>query len=318
MTLRAPFPWFGGKRRIAPMVWERLGSPAVYCEPFAGSLAVLLARPDAGQMEIANDLDGFIANAWRAIAAAPDEVAQHADWPRNENDLHARHIWVAERRADLRARLEADPDYYDARIAGLWVWGVSVWLGGSYGYGNGPWRRVEVSPGDWQLLRVGPDGGGCGVRRGVPAAPLRGAAGLSGDELRESMRRLAARLRRVLVLSGDWRRAVTPAMLSGGSPVAVLLDPPYGDADRAVTYTEESFAVSTAVREWCAAAPTDWRVALCGYDTEHAELESLGWSVMEWTAQGGFQRDKTGGNRYRERVWFSPSCLSATQGVLPW
>ncbi|MEI8120358.1 MAG: hypothetical protein WCG68_05695, partial [Actinomycetes bacterium] len=31
-----------------------------------------------------NDADGFVANFWRALIAAPDEVAQHLDWPVNE------------------------------------------------------------------------------------------------------------------------------------------------------------------------------------------------------------------------------------------
>lgn len=44
--LRAPFPWFGGKRRVAAQVWEALGAVDNYVEPFAGSLAVLLERPD--------------------------------------------------------------------------------------------------------------------------------------------------------------------------------------------------------------------------------------------------------------------------------
>lgn len=42
MTLRAPFPWFGGKSRAAPLIWEALGDVRNYVEPFAGSLAVLL------------------------------------------------------------------------------------------------------------------------------------------------------------------------------------------------------------------------------------------------------------------------------------
>lgn len=45
MTLAAPFPYFGGKRRAAPIIWAALGDPAGYVEPFAGSAAVLLARP---------------------------------------------------------------------------------------------------------------------------------------------------------------------------------------------------------------------------------------------------------------------------------
>lgn len=44
--LAAPFPWFGGKRKVAPEVWAALGDPDNYIEPFAGSLAVLLAVTD--------------------------------------------------------------------------------------------------------------------------------------------------------------------------------------------------------------------------------------------------------------------------------
>ena len=45
-TLRAPFPYFGGKYRAAPTVWAALGDVGLYIEPFAGSAAVLLARPE--------------------------------------------------------------------------------------------------------------------------------------------------------------------------------------------------------------------------------------------------------------------------------
>lgn len=51
-ALRAPFPWFGGKSRAAPLVWSALGDVANYVEPFAGSLAVLLARPHALREEL--------------------------------------------------------------------------------------------------------------------------------------------------------------------------------------------------------------------------------------------------------------------------
>lgn len=91
---KAPFPWFGGKRRVAPIVWARFGDIKNYVEPFFGSGAVLLGRPDfdAGvpPLETVNDKDGFVSNFWRAVQTAPDEVAHYADWPVNENDLHAR------------------------------------------------------------------------------------------------------------------------------------------------------------------------------------------------------------------------------------
>ena len=43
--LRAPFPYFGGKSKIAADVWARLGRPKQYVEPFCGSAAMLLAAP---------------------------------------------------------------------------------------------------------------------------------------------------------------------------------------------------------------------------------------------------------------------------------
>lgn len=39
--LRAPFPWFGGKSRIAATVWEALGDVPNYVEPFFGSGAAV-------------------------------------------------------------------------------------------------------------------------------------------------------------------------------------------------------------------------------------------------------------------------------------
>ena len=75
-NLRAPFPWFGGKARAASLVWEALGDVANYVEPFAGSAAVLLARPHAGRCETINDLDGMVSNFWRAVRSQPDAVAE--------------------------------------------------------------------------------------------------------------------------------------------------------------------------------------------------------------------------------------------------
>jgi hypothetical protein len=96
-VLKAPFPWFGGKSRVADLVWERFGDVPNYVEPFAGSLAVLLRRPHPPRIETVNDLDCFIANFWRAIQHDPEAVAHYANWPVNEADLHARHLWLVDR-----------------------------------------------------------------------------------------------------------------------------------------------------------------------------------------------------------------------------
>src|SRR3972149_6688134 len=82
---KAPFPWFGGKSKAAPLVWSLLGDVPHYVEPFAGALGVLLERPHpcnrAYYSETANDLDGFVCNAWRAIQLQPEATAAAASWP---------------------------------------------------------------------------------------------------------------------------------------------------------------------------------------------------------------------------------------------
>ena len=92
--MKAPFPWFGGKSRVADLVWDRFGSVQNYVEPFFGSGAVLLSRPFSIGTESVNDLDCMVANFLRALRNDPDEVARHADNPVNEADLHARHLWL--------------------------------------------------------------------------------------------------------------------------------------------------------------------------------------------------------------------------------
>ena len=84
---------------MAKEVWTRFGVIQNFVEPFFGSGAVMLGRPSpiVGN-ETINDLDGYAANFWRAIKRAPEDVAEHADNPVNENDLHARHVWLGGRR----------------------------------------------------------------------------------------------------------------------------------------------------------------------------------------------------------------------------
>lgn len=73
----APFPYYGGKHRMAPLIWRAFGDPRHYIEPFAGSAAVLLARPRCGddRVETLNDADGHVSNVWRAIKRQPEAVA---------------------------------------------------------------------------------------------------------------------------------------------------------------------------------------------------------------------------------------------------
>lgn len=129
--MKAPFPWFGGKSRAAHLVWPRLGPVRNYVEPFAGSLAVLLKRPSPPKIETVNDKDCYLANFWRALQRDPEAVAYYADWPVNEADLHSRHRWLVAR-TKFRRRMLHNPDFYDPKIAGWWVWGQCLWIGSGW------------------------------------------------------------------------------------------------------------------------------------------------------------------------------------------
>ena len=142
-AMQAPFPYFGGKSKAASTVWAAFGHVDNYVEPFAGSAAMLLAAPEPApgqsRVETLNDADGFIANFWRAVQADPEAVAHYADWPCSEIDLFARHGWLVNRAERLKWSLE-DPDFYDTKIAGWWVWGACNWIGGGWCEGAGPWQ----------------------------------------------------------------------------------------------------------------------------------------------------------------------------------
>lgn len=178
--LRAPFPWFGGKRRVAPVVWQAFGDPSNYVEPFAGSLAVLLARPSEPRIETVNDLDCYLSNFWRATAADPDEVARWADWPVNEADLHARHKWLVTQE-EFRRRMRSDPDFYDAKIAGWWVWGICMWIGSGWCSEPNNHSRPHLKTGGSGMHRVR----GAHPENQAVRPDLNGQRGLTGKRVRD-------------------------------------------------------------------------------------------------------------------------------------
>ncbi len=112
-------------------MWDRFGNVPNYVEPFAGSLAILLARPTAPRIETVNDIDCYLANFWRAVSRDPEQVASFADWPINEIDLHARHRWLVAQ-TEFRERMKLDPEFFDAKVAGWWVWGLCQWIGSGW------------------------------------------------------------------------------------------------------------------------------------------------------------------------------------------
>lgn len=274
-----PLFWYaGGKRRVAPVVWRALGDPATYIEPFAGSSAVFLARPESQsgrlRVEVINDHSARLMNVYRAIRYAPDQVWEKAKGIRATVDMDARHRALRVANQSLSAVMRNDPEYYDATLAA------------------------------WQLytLRYSPHpSGAMRLDRNVLGRPAVNARTLVFEEL------LAVRDRfernRVMLLCGPWSSACS-STLCGRSTVGVFLDPPYDVEDRhTALYERDSRTAARECRRWAVQHAHDprFRIVLCGYDTEGCPP---GWTEMEWTS------GSPTANRRRERLWFSPHCLT--------
>jgi len=287
---------------------------------FLGAWPVVAIETDSHTF-IAEGLASHNCNFWRAVQRSPEQVAFYADAPVNENDLHARHSWLIQQRDTFVPRLEGDPEFYDAKIAGWWCWGICCWIGGGWCSGQGPWQVV-----DGQLVHLGDKG--LGVKRqlvhlrhkgmGVNQKRVHlGNKGLGeGPEAREGIyawfASLSERLRYVRVCSGDWSRVCGPTPTVKQGLTGVFLDPPYAVEDRSDCYRVENRSVAHDVCEWA----IQWgdnpgmRIALCGYEGEHQMPES--WTCVPWKAHGGFasqSKKHDNPNARRERIWFSPHCI---------
>ncbi len=110
----------------------------------------------------------------------------------------------------------------------------------------------------------------------------------------------------------------------------VFLDPPYrkelacGKKNRAShIYANDRIqdvnALCDEVQDWCLRWGDNplMRIALCGLEGEYPAIESAGWTKVEWKSRGGYGNRSERGkeNAARERVWFSPHCVTPEDSV---
>ena len=263
------------------------GDPDVYVEPFAGSLAVLLSRTVPCSREIVNDVNGYICNVWRSIREDPERVAYYANWPTIHQDLVARHEWLMKWGKENSHKLIDDPDWYDPKAAGWWIWGKSCWAGGN------DWctRHSEGAPG------IGARTGG----KGVQAQRITDDGGgslLEGTRWLSLFKRLADRLSGVIVVNRDWKDLFSPtyiqqAKVSGNKSVAVFLDPPYQ-----TDIAKESF-------EWAVENGNEYRICYACLDGDFSIPE--GWVYRIKGLQGIRNTKKR--ETMTDAMMFSPACF---------
>ena len=292
--MKPPFPYHGRKVRHAARIWQELGDPDVYAEPFAGTLSVLINRPTHGRLEIVCDKDANIVNFWRAVRGDPHCVVRWADAPTFHQECTARHRWIQRTNAERAAAVRDDMDYYDAKAAGIWVHGISNSIGHGYGTEN--------------VLRV--DGLPLDQRPNVNLYQV-GICTRSAD-LREWILQLSKRLANVVVLDRDWTSAVVPRALMQTDhsevhkpTVAVFLDPPYrndnGRKNGLYVGDEQAPEVAAAAYEWALEHGGKYRIAYAMNVDDFPVPD--GWSYVDWPTFG----------KKPDRILFSPACAGGRQ-----
>ncbi len=157
--MKTVFPHPGSKRRLLPQILPLLPEHRVYVEPFAGALAVFLAKEGA-HLEVINDLDGDLVTLYRYAKWNPAAL-------RAELDTHLAS------RADFDA-LKRNPGFTDLqRAARYFILKVCSFGGQSGHYGRNPdsfkgyreeyhgtlirelserLRGVQIECGDWDKV----------------------------------------------------------------------------------------------------------------------------------------------------------------------
>jgi DNA adenine methylase len=133
------------------------------------------------------------------------------------------------------------------------------------------------------------------------------ASSLRTGGLYDYLQQLAARLRRVRVCCGDWKRVLTPSVTTYVGTCGVFLDPPYAHDLRERCYSEDHDISATSARGRSSTATTrlpDRALRLRGRarDAGVVGVRRRGRRTAA-TADRARRREPD-----RERIWFSPYC----------
>lgn len=194
-TARAPFPWFGGKQKLADSIIATFPPHNTYVEVFAGGASVLLSKSPA-LLEVYNDVDDGLVNFFRMLRDRPEELVAMLEltpYARSEWES-ARATWQNEDDELERARL------FYVVAAGSFAGFAAADAGKSgRGWGGEKLGRMHLSRSASTANRV------------------------------DHIWRFVERFRRVQIDNLDWRACLTKY----DHPDAVLyLDPPYVPATR--------------------------------------------------------------------------------------
>lgn len=334
LKVKAPFFYFGGKSRIAKLVWQLLGNDIKrYFEPFAGSLAVLFARerdnntltkvgasvgklPQSPYSEIVNDLDCLLINVWRALKYASHEVALLCCDPSSQLLYWQRICYIIKHKDFLLERMLKDDEYYDIKLAAYWIYCKSSEIGGvaiDKTDINDIYNSIDngITRGRIQLLRSNGIHSKC-THLYNPYSVTR----CKLERLTLWFSQIQSILENVKITCMDWKRLFNEGSHwqddNSASDIGIFFDPPYGDIERRKSlYRIDSYTVAKEVNDFCVknAYKKTYRIVIAGYEGEHNNLENYGYTKYSWKAQGGYGNiNNNYKNKNKERLWASQSC----------
>ena len=312
-----PFPYPGGKSTVADVVWAALGPVRHYIEPFVGSGAVLLGRRDKPFLETVCDADHLLVNVWRSIRFRPDEVAYAVVAPVAAVEASGRAKRLRSRTEAIKGAIRDDPDACDPVAAADWIYCACALIGSDMKrlLDQGAISGLAVHRGHGvNAVHIGGPGQGVNaVHIGNPGQGVNAVhIGDPGQGVNAHLQRIAARIARLRICSGDWTTVLTEAVLTATpAPIGVFLDPPYAKGGWQYGGGMDG---AHDVAEWCRKNQDHkgLRIVLAG---EVGDYDLPGWRTHLWKRNGGFanaSKPNTNERRDKECLWMSPQCLNGT------
>ena len=273
--MKPPFRWFGSKTRLAPRLVSLLPEHDHYVEVFAGSAAVLFAKPRS-RLETLNDLDREVVNLFGVLRdpSMAERLLAAVELTPYARDEHAAAFW------------EPDLDPVEQARRFLVRTGQAVGnAGGIEGRSSSGWS--------------------CTIKRSAVGA----ARSRRWELLPSRLAACADRLVGVQIDSVDWREVIARYDRPG---VAMLLDPPYEHSTRPTTTDAYAHEMTSADHDEFVDAilRMEHAEALVTHypHPTYDRLTDAGWSVVDIASHAD---DATAGRQSprTERVWSSRSAV---------
>lgn len=282
-SAKSPFPYFGGKQRLAERIAALLPPHEVYVEVFGGGASVLFTKPRS-KLEVYNDVDEGLVTFFRMLRDRPEELLA-----RLELTPYARGEWERCRRVYPETEDELEKARLWYVLTSQSFSGHSLRRDGS-GAGRLGWGgpKAKVVGRGWGGERLG--------RMHLARAP-------SAANRVDHTWQFVERFRVVQIECLDWRACIERY----DSPEVVFyLDPPYvHETRRDGRYAHEiTLADHQELVERILAL--EGQAILSGYEHEvYLPLEAAGFERHEWdvicTSASGSRKGKR-----REVLWARP------------